>query len=762
MNNALLFGSEIVLRAGTQTVQGVPEVLSGGVYIPATEITETSDTPTTVVPIMSSPDIRDIVSYTTDKIAGNTLKTFLFSASSFVGKSISSATSAALFYIPTAGATANIAAGETMVLAGVTATHVGTTTAEAVQLYVQQFYAYATAGTQGANWTFTGTLSPDFDVFLGIDDVALTTLDYLFFIAKDPLAALTALAVTGTHAGLVNNTNYAVKTTVGSATQWNVPELVPYLEAAGLAPTFTTTLDYPASVRNMLLKEETFKDSQAAFRATALTALKNLKSLIAAIEALELGADGQAAITTLKNNVNTLYNLQNASYQTVLSVNSAVAKAKNVFKDHISNGEYFSATEDLRLAVGGMNLAGFIVIPTSLAAGKTLTILGRTLTTTTSLTKADIRDRFVSGTDVTGTITTGYTFAARLESDELGINFSGSALDWAVTKASSVAGYVDSITVSYPFATVFATSTLRTTITANVAALETDNAASSATLSALKAEASRAWALARTVIGAQDAAYTAATTSGGWVTDFADFAADNTFFPNKLVYAYANMTCADTGILNLNRMTVESQRMTESGDRIKLTTLTDAVISSFDLTIMANQPPEISMTMTGEPYSVAFADGATIDFSNLRLQTMPSMTGSNVTFLSLAPVGESYVDGNIQLQELSLPNMAGLSASRISTATGNFYRISADRVGRKLSLTVLDGDRSAVVGAITDYKAYINQKFRFRLQVGAISGFIYRLEVEGLLTNVQPTTVQQALSGEQLEITATSVSLIWE
>lgn len=754
METNTLFGSEIVLRAAIQTTEGVAEVFnSNDLYIPATEVTETSDTPTTIVPIISSPDVREVVAYTTDSISGNTLKTFLFSASSFIGKSISSATSAVFFGTTAGTVSCSVTSGQTVILGGVTATANATATVSAED-YFTDFYDYVVNGTTpSTDWTFTGTFDDTvWDVFLGDDT---STYKYLFIIAKDPLSTATPTSKTGTATGVVLNR----QATTGSASQHKIPEIYPYLKAAGLAPTFGVTLELPDSLDAIFTTISAFKNAQAEDRIVAMTALQNLRQLLTATAKLDLGTDSQAALAALRVDVLEMQRRQSVSFASIKALDYLSRQARNVFTTNIANGDFHQATTELQAAAADMDGLGYITFTRSLTDTKSVTILGRTFTNVSgvTMTAAEVAAEFVSGTNLTGTITSGYSFASRIDPERVNVVKTGDQSVWAISQSSTQTKYT--VDVVHPLETVYESSTLRSSITSGLAALTAENPLVLSAFKQMKAEMSRVWAIANPAINRQDVRWTNA--QAGWVTDLADFSTDSTFYPNDLIYAYAYMRCDDTGILDLSRLTVQAQRLTENGSRIKLQTTTDVIVSSFDLTVMANQPPEISMTMLGEPGTMSFEDGATIDFSPARLKTMPQATKDNVTFCSLVLATDSFVNGNIALQELSFPNIAGLKADRALTTLANFYRLSADRVGRKLTLTILDGDGTDLEGALPELKTLIGQEMKFRLQVGTMAGFTYLLQVSGLLTNDQPTTSQNSLAARQVELTVTSSSLTW-
>jgi len=754
MDSNLMLNATQVIRGKIQTVVGVPEDLSTSLWLPATNVTENPQNPVTTQAILASPDQRPIISYQTDSIEGFGADTFLFSGESFIGKRYTARTATAYFRA-TSGTTITVTAADTFVLNGVIATALTTPSTSMADL-VEQFYEYVTNGTTpGADYSFTGTWDATWNLYIG---TPATASAYFLLAASDPLSTVTPPSASGAIAGI---TRTAV---TGTGTQLNLHQLYPFLVSAGLSPTFGYSLGLPETVSNAVDESLAFIDTEKQYLAAVSSDLTATNLIIQRLNSINLGTEGNTSVDTLRTEFATFKARVSQQPLSLRALNQAIISANNDFRSNIAQGLYYEAVSDYKLALADINGDGYITLTSSLNNNLAVTIQGITVTNTTGspASAAEVVDVYLNGTSGSltrsGTITSPYTAVSRPGNlNQIGFTKTGSYDVWDITYSSTMATF--SAKVTYPLVTVFVTGAGRTTVSGLISDLTNSNDAKTITFNALKADLQTAWNKAVGNMTPEQSVYNAAVS--GWLADFNTFSTDVTFLPSSLVYVYNYMEINDDGILGLERMSIQTLRFNENGTRAKSIIATDVVVSSLDLAIMANQPPQVKMTIVGEPVldGTDFIDGSIVNFSEDRLKLMPEAKPGTITFQSLVLSSDVFLNENCQVQEFNLPNFAGVKIDRITTMSQNFHKVSVEPTNRKASITVIEGDLSAVVGGISDYKSLMNQKFKFKLGVGSLAGFRYTLNMEGLLTNDQPTQVQNSVAARQLELTVTSASL---
>ena len=754
MKTSQIFNAAYLLRVAIETEEGVPAVLSNQAYLPLSSVAETSDNPITLDPIATSPTQRAFVSYQTDSGRGATAKGYLFSALNFIGRQIALRT-ASTFIMVGGDSTFDITDTETITLAGVTATAKNTDTGLVLWDFAEPYYDYVTNGVASStNFDFTGTMDENFNVF--IEDPA-SSADYMFFVAKDPLYT-GALPTIGGTMGLTFDEN----TSTGTGIQLNLPELYPVFVAAGMAPTFGMTLGLPDSIDTLWQQGYDFHDKQNAQRDSALALISTMKNIIASMRRLPIGATGIAALDTLKNDLVAIEVKVIRSYASTVNLLTNLLLGRNNFATNLAQGKYRSATEAVQSYAGECDGLGHVEIITGLREGKSVTINGRTWVNDTLGRKAtalEVANAFRSNTGLTGTIASGYSFGTRLDREKILVSKTGSLAGWDVIWSSTDINF--KVTICPPLVNVFETSAARSGIVDDLADLSNENPVVKASFEALQVELEKVWSNLSTVLATKDNLYTNAAATGALLDDLDALSTDDTFLPNKLTYAYTRMTVSDTGIAALDRITGELTQFNERGTTKKVSLFNNALVTSLDLSIKANEPPMLNFTFAGNPGEVTVAEGNVVGFSAARLKTMPQMSGENVTFCSLVKEGDSFVNRNILLQELSLPNMAGLKADREVLATEAHHKVSTDSVGRKATLTIIDGDTSDTVGGLPfDYKELLNQSMYFRLQCGNLQGLTYFVNLNGVLTNESGGASQANSSERMLEITVKNFSLV--
>lgn len=757
MNTSNLYSSELVLRVAIEETPGVAASLVGKPYLPATEVTETSDVPVTVQPILTSPSQRAAVAYSTDNISGGTAKTYLF-ASTFIGKQIANALSGAFFSKSTAWSYAD---GETIILAGITVTMSGTGTPADYSVFVNHYLDYVANGytshTYGS-YAFSGTLDPLFNVFGG--RYSPTTTDWLFFVAKDPLSTATPPSKTGT----CSTWAMTRAASSGSSTQKNLPALYPYAVAAGLNITFGATLGMPDVVDTLFQDALGFHSDQSSIRSKTIAELKACINLVKLWKKLPLEAGLAANVDTFLTDLTALYTLSSRSYTSTKYIKDEATYAYQQLSQQISDGDYYEAIIQTQLSAGRMDREGFVRFNSKLPSGKSLTFCGLTLTgRSLGATPAQIVAAILAGATTTyvtvsGTLTSPYSVAARRSTSEVALTKTGDILVWDAGITSATASVLSSINIAPPIEQCFDTTALVANLNSELSGLDNTNSAISAAYEDIKTSLLSTFQIAKTLLASQKALWTAASASGALFDDIDAYAVNSSFTPENLTYVYTRMTLKDDDLSALQRVTIGTQTFTELGISKRVVTTTRGLITSFDLACMANQPPEVTMAFTGSYAGTTFEDGDVVDFTPDQLKLLPSLTAENVSFSSLVTQDSPYVDANIALQEFSLPNLAGIVATRLTTAQENAYRLGTDRTNRKLSVTVLEGD----VGDTETPSIWvenIGQPYKFKIQVGAELSNIYALEVYGILTGAKPTAIQSQARGMQLEVTVSSATL---
>jgi hypothetical protein len=752
MKTSQILNSATLLRVALETTEGVPVVLSNQPYLPLSGVTETSDNPITLDPIATSPTERAFVSYQTDSGRGATAKGYLFSALNFIGRQITGNMASA--YITNAGGATNIAltSGATFILAGVTAT-AKVTASVTMANFIESFYAYWVDGTASStNFDFTETPSENFDLFVGYPAGSPA---YMLFVAKDPLYVGSAPTLTGT-----TTVTFDRSATTGSGNQINVPELYPVFVAAGMAPTFVLTLGLPDTIDALFDAAFAFHADQNTERDAALALTNTMQNLITALRRLPIGTEGLAALTDLAALV--LASEQNliASYHSSGSIYKNLVFGKQKFSSYLAQGKYLEATEAVKTYAGASDGLGYVELITVLRNGKSLTINGRTFTNTTgvTMTSAQVADKFRTNTDLTGTITTTYSFGTRLDTDQISVTKTGSQASWEITWSSTQTDF--KLTIVPPLVTVYETSAARAAIVVALAALTNSNPVAKAAFEALQAELESVWGNLSARMVTRDTLYTRIAATGALLDDLAALVIDATFLPNKLTPVYDRMIVSDTGIGDLSRLSGELVQFNERGTIKKVTAFIRALVTTLDLSIKANEPPQLNFTFAGNPGDVSVAEGNVIGFTSARLKTMPQMSGDNVTFCSLVLEDASFVNQNILLQEFSLPNMAGIKADREVLATEAHHKVSTESVGRKATFIVIDGDTTDTDGGLSlDYKTLLNQPVKFKLQCGNLQGLKYIVDLRGVLTNESPSSSQANSAERTLEVTVKSFTL---
>lgn len=750
-----ILGSEILMRAKVQTTTGVPEVFTNSdLFLPASDVTESPNAPVTVNPIIASPSERPAISFQTDNIGNLDAKTFMFSGENLINKVMASRVSIAYFTKATTALT--IVAAETFIVDGITATAVASETTT-VEIFISEFQAYVENGTAGTHFSFSGALSGNWLLFF---DYPASNLDGLIFVAVNPLSTATPPTASGTGSTWLTRT-----ASTGTGTQLNLPELYPYFVAAGLSPTFDYSLYIDDTREGNIYSVYTFVDDMSTYRAAISSDLTSVSESIKKLQALNLGT-GTTSVTDLKTDIDSLILRVSRQYNGLSQLGSKLSAAIDEFKADIKAGKYSEALSGLKARLGELNGKGYIRIRSDLLDQQSITVLGWTLknvsggTKTAAQVAAKLATIAAAGTadgfEATGSTTATYSKQARLNTAEVEITKSGDQSIWTVALTSTQAGF--SASIIYPLETVFELTATRSSVQTLVDALSNSNDAADAAFAKLKSDLSISWSKASQNLASQDFSWTTAKATG-WHADIATYSADAAWDVSKLTYSYDAMTLNDAGILDLQRLTVEYLRLNEQGDRKKLSTLYDVLVSSFDLSIPANQPPEIALKLAGEPAGVSYADASVITFSASRLKLMPEAKKGTVTFQSLVLDEDVYIDGNCLVQEFQLPNFAGVMATRVNTTASNFHKISAERTNRKASITVIDADLTSVVGGISNYNELMNKKFKFKMSVGTSPGYRYTLEVKGLLTGEQATNIQNSVGARQLELTVSSASL---
>jgi hypothetical protein len=756
MKTSQIMNSARLIRAAIETTEGVPAAFTNQPYLSMSDTSETSDNPITIDPIAASPTERAFVSYQTDSGRGATAKGFLFSALTFIGKQIATRTASNFITAPSPE-TFTLVSGQTITLAGVTATAT-TSVTSSMWSFIANFAAYVNDGTAtSANFTYTGTLDPNFDFFYE-DPAGLPA--YMSFIAKDPLYTGTVPTKGGTMVSVV----WDEVISTGSGTQINLPELYPIFVAAGLAPTVIMSLGLPDNIDALNDLGLAFKAAEDTHRLDALSFCANIKNLIAGLRKLPIGTAGLAALTTLYDDILDVELKEALSYNSSSIIAENITAAKTLFASNIALGHLNAATEIVKIYFGEIadikDAAGVVEIFKELPNGKSVTINGRTYTNTTGSTvsAATVANAFRTNTGLTGTITLGYSFGTRTDAEKILLLFGGGASSWKATVSSTATAF--KYRISPPFENVYESSIIRSSISSDIGALSNSNPVVKASFDFLKAELNKVWAKLNTTLTLQDGLYTAAAIPGAFLDQMAVVSGDTTFVPSKLTYVYSSLLLSDSGIATLDRISIELTAFNERGTTKKVTTIENAVVTSLDLSLKANQPPELNFTFAGNPGTVEVADGNVVGFTSARLATMPQMSGENVTYLSFVAEADPFVHGNILLQEFSLPNLAGIKADRTVLATEAYHKISTDTVGRKATLTIIDGDTSDTEGGLPlDYKALLNKPVKFILICGNIQGLTYIIRVNGVLTNESPGSSQTNNSERMLEVTVRSCSI---
>lgn len=758
MNTSQLYSSELVLRVAVEDTPGVAASLNGKPYLPATEVTETSDVPVTIQPILTSPSERAAVAYSTDNISGGTAKTYLF-APSFVGKQIANALSGAFF---SKSASWSYTDGQTIILAGITVTMSGSGTPTDYSVFVDHYLDYVANGytshTYGS-YAFSGTLDDAFNVYGG--RYSPTTTDWLFFVAKDPLSTATPPSKTGTCSGWAMTR----AASSGSSTQKNLPAIYPYAVAAGLNVVFGATLGMPDVVDTLFQDAISFHSDQSTIRAKAITELKTCISLVKLWKKLPLDTALASDVSTFLTDLTALYTLEVRSYTSTKYLKDEALYAYQQLSQQIADGDYYEAIVQTQLSAGRMDREGFVRFNSKLPSGKSFTFCGLTLTgRTAGATPSRIVDAILAGSTTTyvtvsGSLTSPYSVAARRSTSEVALTKTGDILVWDAGITSATSSVLSSINVAPPIEQCFNTTDVIANLNSELNALDNTNAAISASYEDIKTSLLNTFRIAKTLLNSQKALWTAAAATGALFDDLDAYAANSSFTPENLTYTYTRMTMTDDDLSALQRITIGTQAFTELGLSKRVVTTIQGLVTSFDLACMANQPPELTLAFTGSYGGTVIEDGDVVGFTPDKLTLLPSLTGENTSFLSLVAQDSPYVDANVALQEFSLPNLAGIVATRITTAQENAYRLGTDRTNRKLSITLLEGDTTDVE-APPVWVENIGQPYKFKVQVGAQLGNIYSLEVYGILTSAKPTAIQSQIRGMQLELTVSSATLI--
>lgn len=754
-----LYSSDVLLRVALETTPGIAESLSGKPYLPATEVTQTSDTPTTIAPILTSPGERALVAYQTDNISGGTAKTYLF-APEFIGKQIAASSCGAFF---SKSASWSYADGETIIIAGITCTMANSGSPTNYSAFVNNFLDYVASGMTApittGDYTFSGTLDTEFDVFGG-RYVAGTT-DWLFFIAKDPLSTATPPSKTGTCA----TWTMTRASSAGSATQLNLPAIYPYTVAAGLRSIFGTTLGLPDSIDTMFQAARDFHTDQMSIRAAAITELQAVRNLLTKMASLPLDSALATDVSTLRTEVAAIQAMTSRSSNSTGYFKAEADYAYQRVAQQISDGDYYEAIIQSRLSAGRMDREGFVRFKSTVGYNKSFTFAGLTLTAKSGgATPAQIVTAILAGSTtanvtVSGTLTSGYSVAARRATNEVALIKATNVPAWDAGITSATASVKSSIVIAPPFEACYNQTDYIATANTDLNALATNDSALSVVFEDIKTSALNAWSKAKTLLASQKALWTTASATGALFDDLDAYAANTAFTPENLTYVYNRLTLKDDNLSSLQRVTIGTQVYTELGVSKQTVTTSNGLVTSMDLAVMANQPPEITMAFTGSYAGTVIEEGDVVNFTSGQLALLPSFTEENTTFLSLVPLADPYIESNIVLQDMTLPNLAGIVATRVTTGLENIYRLGTERTGRKMALTLLEGDTSDTITP-TIWVEEIGKPYHFKMQVGNKVGNIYSVEVEGVLTAAKPGSVQSQLRSQQVEITATSVTLI--
>lgn len=754
-----LYSADVLIRVALETTPGIAESLSGKPYLPATEVTQTSDTPTTVAPILTSPSQRALVAYQTDNMSGGTAKTYLF-APDFIGKQIAVRSCGAFFYKSAAWSYAD---GETIIIAGITCTMANSGSPTSYATFVTRFLEYVDSGMTApittGDYTFSGTLDSEFNVFGG--RYTPDTVDWLFFVAKDPLSTATPPSKTGT----CSTWTMTRATSAGSATQLNLPAIYPYTVAAGLSSTFGVTLGLPDSIDAMLQAARDFHTDQMSLRAAAIAELQTVRNLLTKMASLPLDSTLATDVSTVRTEVAAIQTMVSRSSNSTGMLKTEADYAYQQVAQQISDGDYYEAIIQSRLAAGRMDREGFVRFKSTVPYNKSFTFAGLTLTaksggaTPAQIVTAILGGSTTSHVTISGSLTSGYSVAARRSSNEVALIKASNVPAWDAAVTSATASVKSSIVIAPPLEACYDQTSYINTANTDLNALSTNDSALTISFEDIKTSALNAWSKAKTLLASQKSLWTAASATNALFDDLDAYAANDTFTPENLTYVYTRLTLKDDDLSALQRVTIGTQVYTELGASKQTVTTSNGLITSMDLVVMSNQPPEITMAFTGSYAGTVIEEGDVVNFTSGQLALLPSFTEENTTFLSLVPRDDPYIEANIVVQELTLPNLAGIVATRVTTAVENIYRLGTERTGRKMSITLLEGDDSDTFTP-TVWVEQVGQPYKFKMQVGNSVGKIYSLEVYGVLTAAKPGAVQNQLRSQQIELTATSVTLI--